>query len=207
MKKLSIQSGNFDSVVVSTYYAPEDLRILENPIGFYARADISKDENFCSFSQYVNNACAAFGKIPTCEPHCTLAYSVGSLPTNLPLIFEVSEPIKVTAIEYWEGHDHKGYLVAVLHSRSLERIHKVLEQAGCAHSFSDYTPHITLRNDVGLFDPNTVLNIFNKSSIDNVLDSLNRNLPRFKKPLSVRALVFEDLKDEDNDDAKKNKKS
>lgn len=77
--------------------------------------------------------------------HCTLVYSATS-PTfdTRPLL----DPCKahVVRFEHWPGHDGDGYLVAVLQSESLQRIHKYWLSMGCTHSFPEYTPHITIKH-------------------------------------------------------------
>jgi aryl carrier-like protein len=46
--------------------------------------------------------------------------------------------------EYWDGHDSDGYLVAVLTSDSLTRLHEEWKRRGARHSFDDYLIHVTL---------------------------------------------------------------
>jgi hypothetical protein len=86
--------------------------------------------------------------------HCTIVYSKGSRPEET--VHPVSVPVKahVKRFEHWPGHNGDGYLVAVLESNALQRIHQFWLSMGCEHSFPEYTPHITLKHpcSVGEYD-------------------------------------------------------
>lgn len=80
--------------------------------------------------------------------HCTLICSRVKSPSYYeckPLaVFEAN----LKGFEYWKGHDSKGYLVALLNSKSLVSRHEVWVTRGAEHSFLDYTPHVTLKTDL-----------------------------------------------------------
>ena len=48
-------------------------------------------------------------------------------------------------VEYWDGHDDDGYLVVKIESSDLQRLHSKWKQCGAVPTFSDYTPHMTLK--------------------------------------------------------------
>ena len=83
--------------------------------------------------------------------HCTIMYSQAALrvspqralATNLPMQKAFFEA-RVVGIDWWEGHDKEGYLVAKLVSSQLQARHKVWQMLGAVPTFSPYSPHITL---------------------------------------------------------------
>lgn len=80
------------------------------------------------------------------EQHCTVVYSktcVRNPDTALPAA-SPARP-KVSRLEFWEGHDKDGYLVAKLVDPKLIERHKFWLSEGAVHSFSPYEPHITLK--------------------------------------------------------------
>jgi hypothetical protein len=77
------------------------------------------------------------------ELHSTIVYSkVAALSP------EYDTGVQLTArlerFEFWPGHDDEGYLVAVLHSPALVKLHQEWLSKGAVHAFPEYTPHITL---------------------------------------------------------------
>ena len=61
---------------------------------------------------------------------------------------EIVHDAKAVKLEWWSGHDNAGYLVLLLDSLSLKEEHDRLKKLGCIHSFPDYTPHITIMQNV-----------------------------------------------------------
>ena len=90
-------------------------------------------------------------------PHVTVIYSrnngvdVQAIANSIP--YGVVPTAKVIGVEYWPGHDREGYIVLKLKSRDAEDINTAFVAAGARHSFSDYTPHMTIEGDVGSLTP------------------------------------------------------
>jgi 2'-5' RNA ligase len=84
--------------------------------------------------------------------HCTLVYSRNDAPP----LNEIQSSIdrasfgRINFIEYWPGHDKKGYLVAKLVSDKLQAFHERLIRSGARHSFTPYSPHVTLTTGLPL---------------------------------------------------------
>lgn len=84
--------------------------------------------------------------------HLTLMYSkqtpdaqrVKALISN-PVHSVIGIPLR---FRYWDGHDKKGYIVLEMESPDLAARHEQYKEAGCEHSFDDYTPHVTIRNNL-----------------------------------------------------------
>lgn len=74
--------------------------------------------------------------------HCTVMYS----PDRVPAVKEFNAEAEgyIHEIAWWAGHNNKGYLSALLRSPQLQGCHKQLTDAGAKHTYSPYTPHITL---------------------------------------------------------------
>lgn len=79
--------------------------------------------------------------------HCTIIHSRED--ENAPLTYNVDRTHRYVArlqnIEFWEGHDQAGYLVATLQSPDLQALHRYWVAAGADHRFGVYTPHVTLK--------------------------------------------------------------
>lgn len=78
--------------------------------------------------------------------HCTLVYSPEGAPKRDDIQGCVDPDIgaRINFVEYWEGHDKKGYLVAKLVSDKLQVCNERLTRAGARHTYTPYNPHITL---------------------------------------------------------------
>ena len=80
--------------------------------------------------------------------HCTIVYSRESAPSYPEALYDVDDKTvyiaKLVELEYWDGHDNDGYLVAKLDCPELNARNKFWIAKGCKHSFDDYTPHVTL---------------------------------------------------------------
>lgn len=87
--------------------------------------------------------------------HCTVVWSKQTV-NNTSVDSSFHHVAKLNRFEYWDGHDNDGYLVAIFDSPSLVHLNKKWVNRGAAHSFSDYTPHLTLKDkfvpDQELFD-------------------------------------------------------
>ena len=76
--------------------------------------------------------------------HCTVMYSEaapkkapGCNPNRI-------RKAAISQLSHWDGHDDKGYLVALLDSPELQEEHARLKTLGCRPTFDEYKPHITL---------------------------------------------------------------
>lgn len=115
--------------------------------------------------------------------HITLVYSKEPLNTK-EFPFNNAFDAYVGNISHFTGHDGKEYLVANIVSETALLVHSWLLQRGAVHSFTPYTPHITLYSDITV----------NKPLIKKI-DVLNKRLAI--KPLKVTFVdsnIF-DLKD------------
>jgi len=84
--------------------------------------------------------------------HCTVMYCNTKAPPESKVLPFSKETYKAEAVkvEWWAGHDDKGYLVLQLESDDLQKEHARLVAAGCEATFEDYKPHITLASPYDL---------------------------------------------------------
>lgn len=86
--------------------------------------------------------------------HCTVVHS--GEEHGAPLSYNIDPSTCFTArlqgFEFWEGHDHTGYLVATLQSQDLQARNRYWVNAGADHRFGDYNPHVTLKRFLGPSD-------------------------------------------------------
>jgi hypothetical protein len=118
------------------------------------------------------------------EQHCTVVYSktcVRDLDTALPSAAPAN--IQVASLEYWEGHDKDGYLVAKLVAPELIERHKFWLSEGAVHSFSPYEPHVTLKTPLK-----------QTPRLQQELAEANRFLRTFQLDVTLAGEVLEDLK-------------
>ena len=92
-----------------------------------------------------------------CEPfeemHCTIMYSRDDAPHSIRVIQLLDAPpfsykAWTDKLDYWDGHDGKGYLVLRLTSHDLAVRHEQYKDLGCTHSFPNYEAHITIASDI-----------------------------------------------------------
>lgn len=76
--------------------------------------------------------------------HCTVMYSEVAPKKGIGCNRQRVRKATVSQITHWDGHDNKGYLVALLDSPELQEEHARLKTLGCQPTFDDYKPHITL---------------------------------------------------------------
>lgn len=75
------------------------------------------------------------------EPHCTAIYSREPIPyTATNSIYHT----EIVDVEWWDGHDNRGYVVATLKSDDITALNKKLVDLGGINSFPKYRPHLTL---------------------------------------------------------------
>lgn len=118
------------------------------------------------------------------EQHCTVVYSktcIRNLGTALPKASPVNP--RVSGLEFWEGHDKDGYLVAKLVSSDLIERHKFWLSEGAVHSFSPYEPHVTLKTPLK-----------QTPRFQQELEDANKFLRTFQLDVTLGGEVMEDLK-------------
>lgn len=85
------------------------------------------------------------------ELHCTIVHSADAIPEEANS-FNVNErpcAARVSAFEWWPGHNNKGYLVATLQSKALEDLNRLWLVRGCRPTrFNEYRPHITITSGI-----------------------------------------------------------
>lgn len=84
------------------------------------------------------------GKDDVEDLHSTIMYAKGAFPESIPLQKGKRFGAKIIGIEFWDGHDNDGYVVAILDSPDLVNRNKEWAATGLKHSFDDYSPHVTL---------------------------------------------------------------
>jgi hypothetical protein len=83
------------------------------------------------------------------DPHVTVMYSQTPVKVGLIhriLVQEKSKVYKgeVEGLDYWGGHDKRGYLVVKVRSPELQALHEKFKAAGAIPSYSKYNPHMTV---------------------------------------------------------------
>jgi hypothetical protein len=78
--------------------------------------------------------------------HCTVMYSKESQPALGKVSCDPKRvyTANVVGIQYWDGHDKKGYFTLKLQCPELSEEHNRLKKLGCTPTFDEYSPHITL---------------------------------------------------------------
>lgn len=79
--------------------------------------------------------------------HCTVMWS-SDTPNQTRTDPTAVHRARVDHFEHWYGHDGDGYVVAVLDSPFLHRLHQKWVARGCQHTFPDYVPHMTLASKI-----------------------------------------------------------
>ena len=82
--------------------------------------------------------------------HCTVMWSKVAPHTPRAANYAFRGVATIDRLDFWKGHDSQGYVVAILNSPDLQKLHNEWGERGCSHSFADYTPHVTLADDLGL---------------------------------------------------------
>jgi hypothetical protein len=77
--------------------------------------------------------------------HCTVVHSKEGAPLSYNIDTSTRFVGRLQNIEFWEGHDQAGYLVATLQSPDLQARHRYWVAGGADHSFGAYAPHVTLK--------------------------------------------------------------
>ena len=115
--------------------------------------------------------------------HCTVMYSKSALtcpPTEASSVAaRMTGPLMVNCrnFDYWEGHDNKGYFVAVLDAPDLHRWHEEWEFLGAVPTFDEYKAHITLTvgedaKKIKEFLPKLIASVVARGGLPIILDNL-----------------------------------
>lgn len=76
--------------------------------------------------------------------HCTLIYSENLIEGVQTIKGGVNYPTRIIDLNWWEGHDKMGYLVALLDPEKFAPRHQQLLDMGGQCSYPEYRPHMTL---------------------------------------------------------------
>lgn len=116
--------------------------------------------------------------------HITVMYSKDAVIPLNSYSDSAGHILSIIGVQYFRGHDDKGYLSFVIDSDTLKQQHQNLIDLGAKHSFDDYTPHITIFSGV---DEDDVLH--------QTMDSMNSLLE--KNPIDVQfsRVLLSDMKD------------
>jgi hypothetical protein len=93
--------------------------------------------------------------------HCTVLYSknlnkaTGEAKSKNVYVARISEFVK------WDGHNGKPYLVCLLDSPGLQKLHADWRELGYTVDFPEYRPHITVKKDVSTEDAYAALEVLN----------------------------------------------
>lgn len=75
--------------------------------------------------------------------HVTVCYSPTEI-ADIPADLDITARAYAVGLDWWPGHDDKGYLCLKLESHDLHKHHQRLLACGAKHTFSPYVPHVTL---------------------------------------------------------------
>lgn len=168
--------------MISKYINVTDERVECNNL--YCSVVPHEDYDFNRFVTY------AVQMVPVNEltdcPHITVVYSKKCPTKELPSKFSVTDKARISCIEYWEGHDKIGYIVAKLTCNSLINMNKQLIDCGCeAATYSEYVPHITIAKNIGDFD----------ISLSQSVNAMNYHLKNSNYFLDIQSISYQDLKE------------
>lgn len=182
--RIKINLTKRDGMTISKYITADDQR--ETFSGFYGQVVPVDDYEFERFKKYIIQLLPIEVNELAESPHITVCYSKEKVE-NPPKKFLISDRPQVTHVEYWEGHDKLGYVVAKLESPTLTRINsKLVAAGGTAANFPDYSPHITIAKEVGECG----------LGLDRKLEAVNLHLAQNKYTFEIGSIQFQDLKAE-----------
>ena len=119
--------------------------VAAQKLGVYVSVTLMQDSEVAIFKRL--STIGLIDKIDLKKLHVTLMYckNPGNMHgINLNFNAKAEFASKIIDIEFWEGHDKLGYLVAKLDSKQLHHEFRRLTALGLKHSFDDYSPHVTL---------------------------------------------------------------
>lgn len=161
--------------------------------GLYVNCKLTDQSNTELFN-YLKNNLKDFPLTPPTEYHTTIIYGRDTVMSYAKAQIVASnpstsrEPITgyVEKLAYWDGHDKTGYLVAIIQSPALKAIHEKWIAAGARHSFEDYTPHITIAQE--LPDP------FKVDNLKIVMKNINLYLRRNELGITFKSEEFTEIR-------------
>lgn len=112
---------------------------VEAPNGIFVRANPTVDSYKILFHVFPQTDMYQ-------DMHCTVMYSEKANPrAYLPIISKDTRyDAKADHLEHWPGHDGQGYVVLVLDSPDLQKLHKMFRDQGFEPTFPEYKPHVSL---------------------------------------------------------------
>lgn len=138
----------FKQFLESNNYMKRDSRITDE--GFYSAVTPNSKS-----IKILKEVCEQLNVELTKDVHCSVMYSTTCVDSAQARKFSKQKYVAfLDHIEFWDGHDHAGYLVLKLKSDDLVEEHNRLKQLGCKYTFDKYTPHITLVTPYKLKDKN-----------------------------------------------------
>lgn len=84
------------------------------------------------------------------ELHCTVMYCKGHMPQTFEAPPDLPYTGQITRVNNWVDHKNRNILVLAIESDQLQVLHKNLTSQSFAHSFDEFSPHITIAKDVPL---------------------------------------------------------
>lgn len=149
-------------------------------IGTYAYVPIDKNIRY----QDVVETLRSKGIPVSCtHPHITCMYSNDEYTADLPDRIGVNTTCTVTKLEYWEGHDKRGYIVAMVDNDSLHVINARLATLCEPVSFDTFMPHLTVAENIKMTLP-----------LQAAIRAVNQDIQNVNHlQLSYTQLVVEDL--------------
>ncbi len=136
------------------------------------------------------------------ELHCTLMYAPDSKLVSPVAQSDTVYTAVVDDVKFWKSASGKGYVVVTLKSPQLMRRHKEWTNRGLKHTYSDYTPHITLAEDIELsavqeFNLVNAAEKFKGQSVmltDETLEGINKDYNLSPKDPVVKEVAFEETR-------------
>lgn len=132
------------------------------------------------------------------ELHCTLIYSpentlISPVAVNARMYSAVIDDVK-----FWKSASGKGYVVVTLTSPQLMTRHKEWLNQGLIHTYDDYTPHVTLAEDVAFstgleFAMISAAEAFKGKHVfftDETLEGINKDYSLSQTDAVVKELAF-----------------
>lgn len=134
------------------------------------------DETVKALSEYISKL-EIQNPVQPEDLHSTILYSkVNCDHVAVPQLFDPEWTVASKQLEVWPC-DGKNVLVMTLKSSMMEELHKHFVMNGGHHSYSDYTPHITLSYDAG-----DIGDIVRKD-----------NMPKFYGTINVNVIEYSEL--------------
>lgn len=115
--------------------------------------------------------------------HCTLMYSKTKAP-ELPKDLDLTAKGFIDHIEWWAGHNDKGYLTASIRSPDMESHNKMLTDLGAEHTYNPYNSHVTLTSGVKF-----------TGALRRTAIAINTQLDRRPIPVAFDRFYISDVKD------------